>query len=217
MRTSVATTQFDQPNLTAGPATPSCCCCCCCCLTTIVSTSVIAGGTVNAESKMTGGPNRAGAVLLAVGSQFVGFGLTAAVLWLGMDWPFAVLAGLSGAVFCWYAAFQISGTKNDEALRRAVKYLAIYAAAFALEFVVGFALVIMYVIPYLLAGILIGGVVIRNHRANIHRRLIQADFTPDQGVLDEAYLMDAPPTGPVPTSPPRSSVTDQPLPGAPRR
>lgn len=217
MKTSVATTQFDQPNLAGAPATPSCCCCCCCCLTTIVSTSVIAGTTVNAEAQMTGSSNRASAVLLAVIGQFVGFGLIAAVLWLGLDWPFAVLAGLSGLVFCWFTAFQMSGTNNDVALRRAIKYLAVYAGAMALEFVVGFALVIMYVIPYLIAGLFIGGVVIRNHRANLQRRLNGADFSPDQEVLDEAYMMAAPPTGPVPTSPARSSVADQPLPGAPKQ
>lgn len=217
MKTSVATTQFDQPNLMAAPATPSCCCCCCCCLATIVSTAVIAGTTVNVEANLTGSSRRAGALILALGGQFVGFGLFAAVLWLGLEWPYAILAGLGGAVVCWYTAFGMSGGSDNIAIRRALTFTAVYAVAFSVEFVVGAVLVILYVIPYLIAALFIGTWVTRNRLAKIRLQAGASMNSPHVDTLDANFLMDAPPTGPLPAAQPRRSVADQPLPGSPKK
>lgn len=217
MKTSVATTQFDQPNLTAAPATPSCCCCCCCCLATIVSTYVIGGTTVRTEATLTGSSHRTGAVLLAAGGQFVGFGLIAGILWLGLEWPYAVLAGLGGVVLCWYTAFKMSGGSDNTAIRRALKYTTVYAVAFSFEFIVGAVLVLMYVIPYLIAALIVGTWVTRNRLAKIDFRAGASMNSPHVDTLDTNFLMDAPPTGPLSASQPRRSVADQPLPGSPKK
>ena len=214
MKTTLATTQFDQPNLAGAPATPSCCCCCCCCLTTVVSASTMTAMTVNGEATARQNPGGV-AALLAVLAQFVGMALLAIILWLGLAWPYGVLAAVGGAICCWFAALRMTGLDEQVAWRRALKYAAVYAAAFALEFAVGFVLVLMYVIPYVIVALFVGTWVIGRHRDKIRLGTLGEMYPPGYDRLEPNYILPPPPVGDHPESRQGGPVAEPSWPSAP--